>query len=95
MSANRCAEPVLAGVPRRLDCGQDASSRRVQLLIARSPRAQLELTGAIAGEARVRVAVDEPGERAQAPPVERGASLRWLASQRISFSGDASPDLEV
>ena len=70
MPANGFAEPVLAGVPRRLDRGQDASARGVQLLVARSARAQLELTGAIAGEARVRVAVDEPGERAQAPPVE-------------------------
>jgi hypothetical protein len=70
MPAHGLAEPVLAGFPRRLDRGQDAAAGSVQLLVARSARAQLELTGAVAGEARVRVAVDEPGERAQATPVE-------------------------
>src|SRR2546426_2728492 len=42
----------------------------MQLLIARSGSAQRELLDTVAGEARVRVAVDEPGNGAQSAAVE-------------------------
>ena len=42
----------------------------MQLLVARAGRAQRELSDSVAGEARVRVAVHEPGDRTQASPVE-------------------------
>ena len=43
---------------------------RVQLLVARAHRAQLELLDAVAGEARMRMAVDEPRQSAETPAVE-------------------------
>ena len=70
MPPHRLAKPVLAGRSSRLDGRQDSAARRMQLLVARSARAQLELDGTVARETRVRMAVDEPGERAQPPPVE-------------------------
>ena len=42
----------------------------MQLLVARTGGAQRELLDAVAREARVRVAVDEAGDRAVAAPVE-------------------------
>src|SRR6476620_4225445 len=70
MPAHRVAEPILAGCAGRLDGGQDAATRCVQLLVARAARAQFELTGTAPCEARMRVTVDEPRKRAQAASIE-------------------------
>ena len=48
----------------------DAAARSVQVLVRRSGGAQGELVDAIAGEASVRVAVHEPGDRTAATPVK-------------------------
>ena len=72
MAEDRLAETVLPGLASRSDGREDASARRVQLLIARSGCAQGELAGPIACKTRVRVAVDEAGNRAEATPVELG-----------------------
>ena len=63
-------QPSHAGGARRLDGRQDAAARRMQLLVARPGRAQRELLDPVAREAGVRVAVDEPGDRAAAAPVD-------------------------
>ena len=70
MAPDRGAEPVLAGGAGRADGREDAAAGGVQLLVARAGRAERELLDAVAPEARVRVAVDEPGDRAEAAPVE-------------------------
>ena len=50
----------------------------MQLLVAGARRSQRELLDAIAAERRVRVAVDEPGDRAEAAAVE----LAYVAVER-------------
>jgi hypothetical protein len=50
----------------------------VNLLVRRARGPQLELVDPIADEARVRVAIDEAGDRAAAPAVE----LLRLAAER-------------
>ena len=65
-----CSETVLARGSSRLDGRQDSASGGVQLLVARSTGAKLELTDAIPCEAHVRVAVDEPRDRAETAAVE-------------------------
>jgi hypothetical protein len=52
------------------DGREDPAARRVQLLVARAAGPQGELLHAVAEEARMGVAVDEPGDRAAASPVE-------------------------
>ena len=42
----------------------------MKLLVARTARAQGELVDAVSGEARVGVAIDQPGDRAEAASVE-------------------------
>ena len=55
---------------RRANGGHDPAARGVQLLVRGAPRAQRELLDAVAEKARVRVAVDEPGDRAESASVE-------------------------
>ena len=64
------AQAVLAFRPRRADGGEDAAASCVQLLVARARRAERELVDAIAAERRMRVTVDEAGNRTQAASVE-------------------------
>ena len=64
------AERRLVERPRRAHRREDAAARRVQLLVARTRRPQRELLDAVAAERRMRVAVDETRNRAQAAPVE-------------------------
>jgi hypothetical protein len=67
MALDRRREPLL---PRRAgspDRGEDASARGMQLLVARPARAKRELADAVAAEGRVRVTVDEAGNRAEPP----------------------------
>ena len=59
-----------SGGPRRRDGREDAAAGGVQLLVARAGRAQRELLDAVAGERRVRVAVDEARDGAEAAAVE-------------------------
>ena len=68
MPLDRLEEPAPAGGPRRPDGREDAAARGVQLLVARTARAQRELLDAVAAERRMRVAVDEPRDRAAAVP---------------------------
>ena len=63
-------ETVLAGGPSRLDGRQDPAPCGVQLLVARSASAKLEFAHTIPCEAHVRVAVDQPGDRAETAAVE-------------------------
>ena len=55
---------------RRPHRREDPPARGVQLLVARAAGSQRELLDAVAEKARVRVAVDEPGDRAQSAAVE-------------------------
>ena len=55
---------------RRPDGREDAAACRVQLLVARAARAQGELLDAVAAERGMRVAVDEPRQRAETAAVE-------------------------
>ena len=70
MRAHGGGELFGAGCTRRADGGHDSASRRVQLLVGRAGRAERELLHAVAGKAGVRVAVDEPGDRAEPAPVD-------------------------
>src|SRR5205823_8368143 len=70
VAAHGIGEPGFARGAGRLDGREDATARSVQLLVARAGRAQVELGHAIAAEACVRVAVDEPRHRAKAATVE-------------------------
>jgi hypothetical protein len=63
-------ETLLARRTRGADGRQDPAAGRVQLLVARPDRPERELVDAVAAERRVRVAVDEPRERAQPAAVE-------------------------
>src|SRR5207248_10387901 len=49
---------------------QDPAAGRVQLLVRGARGAKRELLDAVAREARVRVAIDEAGDRAEAAPVD-------------------------
>ena len=62
-------ELVLAGSPRRPHRREDAAAGGVKLLVRGAARAQRELGHPIAAEARVRVTVDEAGDRREAAPV--------------------------
>ncbi len=65
-----CPETVFARGSSRLDGRQDPAPGGVQLLVARPAGAKVELTDTVPREAHVRVAVDEPWDRAQAAAVE-------------------------
>ena len=54
---------VEPGGARGLDRREDAAAGRVDLLVGGAVGAPVELVDPVAGEARVRVAVDEPGDR--------------------------------
>ena len=91
MPPHRLAEPVLAGRSSRLDGRQDSAAGRMELLVARSARAQLELNGAVARETRMRMAVDETGERTQPPPVELlDVSVEHTEVGHLPHFGDAA-----
>src|SRR5205085_3356080 len=61
---------LLRGRARRTDGRHDSAAVRMQLLVARTARSQRELVDAVAGEARVRVTVDEARDRAETTPVD-------------------------
>ena len=71
-------QAVLARGARRAHRREDAAALRVELLVARARRAERELLDTVAAERRVRVAVDEPGNRAQTASVE----LAYVAVER-------------
>ncbi|MGZ4424856.1 MAG: hypothetical protein ACXVZK_09285 [Gaiellaceae bacterium] len=75
------------GCARRPDGGHDSASRGVELLVRRTGRAERELLHAVAGKAGVRVAVDEPGDRAEPAPVD----LLHLAVEprKVAHAADA------
>ena len=66
---DRGAEIVLRRRSRCPDGREDPAAGRVELLVGRAARAQLELPGAVPGEAQVRVTVDEARDRCPAAPV--------------------------
>ena len=76
------AQLLLTGPSRGANRREDAAAGRVQLLVARPAGAQRELLGPISREARVRVAVDEPRHRSQAPTIE----LLHVAVERAEFT---------
>ena len=63
-------EGVDACGPRRTGRRQDPAARGEELLVRRTAAPQRELVRAIAGERRVRVAVDEPGDRREPSAVD-------------------------
>ena len=63
-------EPGFSGGPGRPHGREDAAARGVQLLVAGAACAPRELLDAVAAERRVRVAVDEARDGAQAAAVE-------------------------
>ena len=63
-------EAVLSFRPRGADGRENAAAACVQLLVARARGAERELVDTVAAERRVRVAVDEAGNRAQAATVQ-------------------------
>ena len=63
-------EGVEAGGPRRTGRRQDPAARGEELLVRRTGAPQRELVRAVAGERRVRVAVDEPGDRREPSTVD-------------------------
>ena len=70
MALDRLPQAVLPGGPRRPDGREDAAAACVELLVAGARGAERELLDAVAAEGRVRVTVDEAGDRAAAGPVE-------------------------
>ncbi len=79
-------EPGGAG---RLDGREDAAARGVQLLVGRAARAAVVLVDAVAGEACVRVAVDEPRDGGHA---ERVDDHRVLGQLEPRTQVEAVPD---
>jgi hypothetical protein len=70
VAPERLRKPVLAGRARRAHGRENPAARRVQLLVRRARRAQRELLDPVAGEAGMRVAVDEAGDGGEPCPVE-------------------------
>ena len=70
VTLDRFTQALLAGRARRADGREDAAAGRVQLFVARAARAKRELLDAVAAERDVRVAVDEPRNRAERAAVE-------------------------
>jgi hypothetical protein len=64
------AQPLLSRRARGANRREDPAARGVELLVGRATGSKVELSRAIAGEARVGVAVDEAWDRCAAPPVE-------------------------
>ena len=70
VAATASREPASLRRPRRAHGRENAAAGRVELLVARAARAQRELVDAVAGEAGVRVAVDEPRDGAEPAAVD-------------------------
>jgi hypothetical protein len=70
VSLDDLVEGVRAGRAGRPGRGQDPASRGQKLLVRRSRGAEGELVRTVAGERRVRVAVDEPGDGTEPVPVD-------------------------
>ena len=70
MTLERGRELVPGRRASRTNRREDPAAARVELLVRRSRAPERELLDAVAGEARVRVAVDEPGDRRQSAPVD-------------------------
>ena len=66
VTAKGIPQALFAGGAGGTDSREDPATRGVELLVARPARAERELVHAVAAEARVRVAIDEAGDRA--PP---------------------------
>ena len=64
MTADAIPQALFAGGAGRAHGREDPATRGVELLVARPARAERELLDAVAAEARVRVAIDEAGDRA-------------------------------
>ena len=82
MPAQRLAQPLAPGLPSCAYGREDAAPGSVELLVARPGGTQRELIDAIAAKARVRVTVDQPGDRTQAARVQHvdiAAELRELS----------------
>src|SRR5581483_4714111 len=73
------------GSARGADRGEDPTAGGVQLLVARPRRAPRELVDPVAGEAGVRMAVDEPRDGGSTPAVE----LDDLVAERPEVSHPA------
>ncbi len=87
MAAHDIGELFLGGRARGADGREDPAAGGVQLLVGRARGAEGELLDAVAREAGVRVAVDEPGDRAQAAAVE----LLDLALERSEVAHRPDP----
>src|SRR3954451_22980089 len=87
------AQLVLARRPRRLHRRQDPATRGMELLVARSRGTQRELLYAVSDKARVRVAVDEPRNRAEAPSVDLGEVARRRLEVAHLAGCDDAPSL--
>ena len=70
MLGEDCREVRVVGGSRRAHRREDAAAAGVQLLVRRPGGAQRELLDAVAGEARVRVAVDEARDRREPATVD-------------------------
>ena len=95
MASNRLMQTVLARRTRRANRRHDPAAARVQLLVARARGSERELLDAVAGEAHVRVAVDQARDRAPPAPVELldfAARIHELA--HASYRLDAAVEAE-
>ena len=92
--------PQTLGVERacRPDRRQDPTTRGVELLVACSARPQCVLVDAVAPEARMRVAVDEPRQRGLPAPVDLDEiAVEPIGSPELTHPanrGDPSPFAE-
>ena len=84
MAADGLGEQLLAGGAGGANRREDPAAGGVQLLVGRTRSAQRELVDAVAGEARMGMAVDEPRDRNQAAGVElvEVAEPGWEVSHR-------------
>ena len=89
MPGERLGEALLPRLTRGLHGGEDPAARGVELLVARPAGPQLELRSAVAGEAGVGVAVDEPGDRGEPPRVELDEVGRQPARLELGHRPDA------
>ncbi len=87
VALERFGKTGLTGLSRRANRGEDAPTRRMQLLVARSRRAQRELPDSIAREAGMGMAVDEARDRREPPPVE----LLDFALERLQVPASRPP----
>src|SRR5205823_12713645 len=70
VALDRRAQAVLAGGPGRPNRREDAAAPRMELLVPGARGTEGELLDTVAAERRMRVAVDEAGDRAPSPPVD-------------------------